>query len=82
MFALTVLTQVMLPRTPIPQIVPSPGGGVQIEWHTKGIDLEFHIAAPYEGELWFEDHTGVTVSKLVTDDLSDLQAAVHELTRR
>ena len=27
-----------------PQIVPCSNGGIQIEWHTKGIDFEFRIA--------------------------------------
>ncbi len=83
MFALNVLKQVMLPRTSLPQIVPSSVGGVQIEWHEKDIDLEFHVTAPYEGEVWFQDHrAGITSSKLVSDDLSELQAAVRTLTLR
>jgi len=83
MFALNVLTQVMLPRTPAPQIVPSSAGGVQFEWHTGGIDLEFHVSGPYDCELWVEDHcTGTNKSVLVSDDLSDLQNAVRTLTSR
>jgi hypothetical protein len=83
MFALNVLSQVMLPRTPVPQVVPSPVGGVQLEWHTNGVDLEFHVAAPYDCELWFEDHqTGRSASTVVTDDLSSLQEAVRILSSR
>jgi hypothetical protein len=83
MFALTVLSRIMLPRTPAPQVVPSPMGGVQIEWHLAGVDLEFHVAAPYDCELWFEDHrTGKMVSTPVTDDLSGLQDAVRTLSAR
>jgi hypothetical protein len=83
MFALNVLKQVMLPRTSLPQIVPSSIGGLQIEWHEKDIDLEFHVNAPYEGELWFEDRRAdVIVSMLISDDLSQLQSAVHTLTQR
>jgi hypothetical protein len=82
-FAIGVLSQVMLPRTPVPQVVPSSVGGVQIEWHTGGIDLEFHIIAPYECELWFDDNrAGNAVSKILTNDLSELQSAVRVLTRR
>ena len=84
MFALNVLTQVMLPRTPLPQLVPSSDGGVQIEWHEKGIDLEVHITAPYVSELWYEDHASnnAPISKPLSDDLSDLQTAVRTLTAR
>ena len=54
----------MRPRTPVPQVVPSPVGGVQLEWHEKDIDLELHITAPYECEVWFQDHrTGERVSR-------------------
>jgi hypothetical protein len=50
-FALEVLQGVMRPRTPPPQVVPSSSGGIQLEWHQKGIDLEVHIIAPYEWEM-------------------------------
>jgi hypothetical protein len=83
MFALNILTKVMLPRTPAPQIVPSPVGGAQLEWHVSDIDLEFHVAGPYDCELWFADHrTGKTVSSSVSDDLSELQEAVRTLSKR
>ena len=58
MFVLSVLNDVMRTRTPIPQVVPSAGGGVQLEWHQKGIDLELHIAGPYQCELWFQAING------------------------
>jgi hypothetical protein len=41
-------------NAPIPDIVPTPTGGLQLEWHTAGIDLEVeigpegHISACYE----------------------------------
>jgi hypothetical protein len=82
-FALLVLNAVMRPRTPIPQVVPSPVGGVQLEWHEKGIDLELHVAAPYECELWFEDHqTGERLSTELSTDLSPLARRIDELTSR
>src|SRR5215204_1653145 len=57
-FALQVLEAVMRSRTPLPQIVPTPVGGVQFEWHERGIDLELHVTGPYECEIWFEDKNG------------------------
>jgi len=84
MFGLTVLQQVMLPRTPIPEIVPSSSGGVQFEWHEGGIDLELHISAPYECELWFDDHrSGLEpVSIELSNDFSELQTALRTLSKR
>jgi hypothetical protein len=82
-FALWILNAVMRPRTPVPQVVPSPVGGVQLEWHEKDIDLELHITAPYECELWFEDRrTGKQVSTELSNDLSALAGPIAELTSR
>jgi hypothetical protein len=85
MFALFVLNDVMRTRTPIPQVVPSAAGGVQLEWHQKGIDLELHIAAPYQCELWFQDHQrpqDPPVSLELTDNFSALLKPIELLTSR
>jgi len=34
------LVAVMEPATPSPTIVPTGGGGVQLEWHRAGLDVE------------------------------------------
>lgn len=82
-FALTVLKSVMQPQTPLPQVVPSAAGGVQFEWHQKGIDLEVNFVAPYECELWLEDHqTGVCIAKMLTNDFSEFKAAIELLATR
>lgn len=74
MFALSILNDVMRTRTPIPQVVPSGAGGVQLEWHQKGIDLELHVTGPYQCELWFQDHQ--TQNPPVALDLTDNFQAV------
>lgn len=62
--ALKVLTDIMDDNTPLPSIVPTPEGHVQIEWHTKGIDLEAEFAGPalihvaYENALTGEEWEG------------------------
>jgi hypothetical protein len=77
------MEQVMRPETPVPQVVPSSGGGLQLEWHEKDIDLEVNFAAPYQCDLWFEDHrTGKCVSKLLTNDFSALKEAIALITTR
>ena len=83
LFALSVLNTVMRQRTPIPHVVPSAAGGVQLEWHEKDIDLELHITAPYEVELWYEDHrTGQRLATDLSNDLSALATPIAELTSR
>ncbi len=52
---ITLLCSVMGEKTPLPSIVPTPSGNIQLEWHEFGIDLEVEII-PDEGNLiWFED---------------------------
>jgi hypothetical protein len=85
LFALFVLNDVMRTRTPIPQVIPSAVGGVQLEWHEKGVDLELHITAPYQCELWFQDHRdphGVPISVELTDNFSALLKPIELLTTR
>jgi hypothetical protein len=83
-FALLVLSKVMRSRTPIPQVVPSSAGGIQLEWHDKGIDLELHISAPYQCEMWFEDHQKGTAptSLPLSTDFSPLNGPINLLTVR
>lgn len=83
MFALNLLSKVMQSRTPPPTVVPSPIGGVQLEWHERDIDLELHVTAPYSSELWFEDHrTGNSYARDLADDVEDLRSAIRLLTAR
>jgi len=84
-FALEILQRVMRPRTPIPQVIPSAAGGVQLEWHEKGVDLELHITAPYQWELWFrdlQDPNSQPVSLELTDDFTELKRPIALLTTR
>lgn len=85
LFALSVLNDFMRPRTPIPQVVPSTAGGIQLEWHQKGVDLELHFMGPYDCELWFKDHLAPTEEPLsleLTDDFSALRRPIELLSNR
>ena len=53
--AFTFLTVVMSPDTPPPSLVPLNDGGVQIEWHQNGIDIEASFPAEDEAELFMRD---------------------------
>jgi len=57
-FAMSVLHSVMKPETPAPSIVPTHGGGVQLEWHSGGLDIELMIYRPFEAELSVEFSDG------------------------
>jgi len=83
-FALEILQKIMRPRTPIPQIVPTSTGGVQLEWHEKGIDLEINILGAYDCELWYRDRQTQSppVAATFSNDFSLLRDPIGQLTSR
>ena len=78
-----LLTSVMREDSPPPAVVPTGRGGVQLEWHTGGVDIEVEVTAtglvdvscedPTTGETW--DEEGVT-------DFAPLAAWVKKLSGR
>jgi hypothetical protein len=82
MFALKILNDVMHTRVPIPQLFPTAQGGIQIEWHQNDLDVELHVAAPYECELWYRIRsTDEEGSAPLTTDFSLLSEWVAKLRR-
>jgi len=85
-FALSVLNSIMKPRTPLPHVAPSSVGGLHVEWHEKGVDLEVHIIAPYDCGVWFcdsQDPSAPSISdKISTADLGVLTEPINLLTSR
>jgi hypothetical protein len=78
-----ILNAVMLMNTPAPSVLPTPPGGVQLEWHERGIDLEVEVTPRLQVLMVFEDE------ETETSDERDVTAALHvlrdhlaELTRR
>jgi hypothetical protein len=51
-FAASVLASLMLPRVPVPAIMPLSYGGIQIEWHRNGWDIEIEISAPNQMHIY------------------------------
>jgi hypothetical protein len=47
--ALEILQRSMQPDSPPPSVVPTSRGGVQLEWHRDGIDIEVEVAP--EGDV-------------------------------
>lgn len=54
-FAIQFLLQTLEPDGPAPQVVPLSYGGIQLEWHEQGIDLEVEVEAPNRIFVSFED---------------------------
>jgi hypothetical protein len=53
--AVNLLGRLMRPGTPAPIVVPKVRGGVQLEWHTKGVNLEIAIDSPADITFFAED---------------------------
>ena len=50
------------PTTPEPAVVPRVRGGIQLEWHRRGVDLEIYIGSPADIRFEAEDlNSGETV---------------------
>jgi len=40
LYAMTFMNGLLVPSTPAPRVVPLSSGGLQVEWHRQGLDLE------------------------------------------
>ena len=54
-FAVDFLGRVMRDGTPAPEVVPTVRGGVQLEWHRAGVNLEIAINVPEEVTVFAEE---------------------------
>lgn len=81
--ALQLLGAVMQTNVPLPWIVPTATGKLQIEWHCKGIDLEVQIKSPTSLHVSFEDmNSGEGWERELTVDLAPLTNVIAELAQR
>lgn len=80
-FARSILNSVMSPTTPAPAIVPMSGGGLQLEWHAGGLDIELAIYRPREAELsvTFADGRNPIEDEPLTSSFDALSAVLEEL---
>lgn len=80
-FAWSALSSIMTSKTPIPFIAPVSGGGVQLEWHTDGLDIELYIPQPSKAELYIEYQDGrEPVEEDITSDFESLSSAIREIS--
>jgi hypothetical protein len=68
---------------PLPSIVPTRRGTIQIEWHARGVDLEIDVRSPTDIVAIFEDlRTGDTWEKQVGTDRRDLVKVMRMMAAR
>jgi hypothetical protein len=82
--AYNLLQQTAAARMPKPSVVPTSKGAVQIEWHTRGIDLEVCVLDPARLSVSFEDarYPEHSWEKELTFDVTPLKDAMLNLLSR
>jgi len=82
--ALELMAATMRPDTPPPSVVPTSRGGVQLEWHLGGIDLEVEVLAPGHFSVAYEDSGDGDdwEAELRGSDLKVLEEALDKLAQR
>ena len=69
--AIRILLEYLTPGVLAPAVVPTVQGGIQLEWHTNGIDLEIYIES--------RSHVTFFAEKIATSDcLADVPLKGHE----
>ncbi|HEV7671546.1 MAG TPA: hypothetical protein VGS22_23755 [Thermoanaerobaculia bacterium] len=75
MTALNIVAVALEVGAPMPAIVPTIDGGVQLEWHRRGVDLEIRATSGTSAEVFFEVlATGETREAEIRPDLESLRA--------
>jgi hypothetical protein len=81
--ALQLLRYTMPLDAPKPAVVPTVRGGVQLEWHARGVDLEVEALPDGRYTMAFEDdRTGTSWEHEHAEDVEPVRAALFELARR
>lgn len=78
--ALEILPRVMLEDSPPPSIVPLTDGGLQMEWHLKGRDLEIVVAADESPTYYYRDPEASPEEGSVSTAFERLRSIIQELT--
>lgn len=80
--ALNVLLEIARPNTPAPAIGPTAGGGVILEWHTNGVDLEIETISNHSLLVSYEDSgSGTEWETEIRSDLSQIHRAIEQLSQ-
>jgi hypothetical protein len=79
--ALRLLLATMQPDTLAPSVVPTVRGGVQLEWHASGVDLEVEVTPSGHVSVAYEDDEGQEWEADPLVDLRPLKQALRSLVQ-
>jgi hypothetical protein len=82
--AASLLRELARAKTPAPSVVPTSDGSVQLEWHTRGIDLEVRWVSPTTVHVCLDDLRGILapIDGDLRYDFLPIKAAIRELSSR
>jgi hypothetical protein len=80
-FARSVLQSIMTPQCPPPSLVPTHGGGLQLEWHVAGGDVELMIYRPADASLsaFFADGRDPIEEEPLSSDFRRLSEVLNQV---
>jgi hypothetical protein len=78
-----VLASLINRETPLPAVVPRVQGGIQLEWHTKEIDIEVYIDSP-ENVSFFAEHaaSGKSIEAPLAGHEQELRVWLQRVARK
>lgn len=77
--AVEIVFGILGQSSPAPQIVPLATGGIQFEWHRRGVDLEIVFDADSRPTFTFEDSTGTEETGVIPENLDRLRALIAKV---
>lgn len=82
--AFNLLLEIMKDDTPVPQIVPTPEGNVQLEWHERDMELEIEVKSNTLLDVYCDDlrSNDEPYEKELEYDLGKLTGFIDKLTSR
>jgi len=69
-------------ETPAPHFIPTSQGGVQVEWHLSGTDLELIFDPAVPARYYYSGRDGIEIEGAVGDEPSLVRALIRALPPR
>jgi hypothetical protein len=67
---------------PAPIVTPTSKGGIQLEWHCNGVDLEVEIQSQHRFSVFFTDSEDIDHELEITHDISPLEHLLEKVSMR
>ena len=82
MKSLVLLLECAANETPAPQFIPTSEGGLQLEWHVDGIDLELRFSPTEPSTFYHVDRHGIEAEGLIEAEGQQISSILRALPTR